>query len=59
MTGREELEFEILVGDMCERESIKSAEDLERFSDNLHIIIENALRDYTSYYDIEDYEPCY
>ena len=59
MTNREEMEFEFLVGDMCEREGIKSAKDLERFSDNLHNIIENALRDYVSDYDIEDYVPCY
>ena len=59
MTGREELEFEILIDDMCEREEIESAEDLEKFADNLHNIIENALRDYASDHDIEDYEPCY
>jgi len=59
MNGREEMEFELLVGDMCEREGIKSVSDLEEFSDNLHNIIENALRDYALDYDIEDYEPCY
>lgn len=59
MTVREELEFEILIDDMCEREGIESAKDLERFADNLHNIIENALRDYALDYDIEDYEPCY
>ena len=59
MTGREELEFEILIDDMCEREEIESAEDLEKFADNLHNIIENALRDYASDHDIEDYESCY
>lgn len=59
MTGREELEFEFLVIDMCEREDIKSAEDLEKFSDNLHTIIETALSDYAMDNDIEDYEPSY
>jgi hypothetical protein len=59
MTNKEEMEFEILIGDMCEREEIESAKDLERFADDLHNIIENALRDYVLDHDIEDYEPCY
>ena len=59
MTGREELEFEILISDMCEREGIESADDLEKFSDNLHSIIETALSDYAMDNDMEDYEPCY
>lgn len=54
---RNELEVEIYVADLAERSSIKTKEELEMFSERLHQTIENALMDYASDENIEDYEP--
>ena len=60
MTMEERLRFEILIADLVENEGIKSANDLQNFSNDLHEYIENALIDYA--YDnnfSEDYSPMY
>lgn len=53
------IEFEIMIGDMCEEEGIKTAEELERFADKLHQDLENSMMDYAYDYNIEGYEPSY
>lgn len=54
------LEFECQIMDMAELESIKTADELEKFADQLHMHLESALEDYA--YDNgfgDDYEPLY
>ena len=55
--GQNELEIEIYVMDLAEQESIKTKDELEIFSERFHQILENALMDYASDKNIEDYEP--
>lgn len=58
MLGRQdELNVEIYIGELAEQNNIKTKEDLEMFSNNIHQIIENALMDYANDESIEDYEP--
>lgn len=58
MLGRlDELNVEIYIGELAEQNNIKTKEDLEMFSENIHQIIENALMDYANDENIEDYEP--
>lgn len=52
-----ELNVEIYVMELAEQSDIKTKEDLEMFSERFHQIIENALMDYASDENIEDYEP--
>lgn len=58
MLGRQnELDVEIYIMELAEQNNIKTKEDLEMFSENIHQIIENALMDYANDENIEDYEP--
>ena len=52
-----ELNVEIYVMELAEQNKIKTKEDLEMFSENIHQIIENALMDYANDENIENYEP--
>lgn len=52
-----ELELEVYVADLAEQRCIKTKEELEMFSEHFHQIIENALMDYASDENIDDYEP--
>lgn len=52
-----ELKIEIYVMELAEQRGIKTKIELEAFSERLHQIIENALMDYASDENIEDYEP--
>ena len=51
--------FEIMIGDICEEENIKTAEELESFADELHQRLENSILDYTLDNNIDGYEPSY
>ena len=51
------LRIEIYVMELAEQRGIKTKVELEAFSNHLHEIIENALMDYASDENIEDYEP--
>ena len=51
--------FEIMIGDICEEENIKTAKELEELSEQLHQHLENSILDYTLDYNIEGYEPNY
>ena len=51
------LELEIYVMELAEQSGIKTKEELEIFSERFHQITENALMDYASDKNIEDYEP--
>ena len=58
MLGRQdELNVELYIMELAEQNNIKTKEDLEMFSENIHQIIENALMDYADDENIEDYEP--
>lgn len=52
-----ELIAEIYVMELAKQSNIKTKEELEMFSERFHQIIENALMDYASDENIEDYEP--
>lgn len=52
-----ELKIEIYVMELADESSINSKEELESFSNRIHQIIENALMDFASDKNIEDYEP--
>ena len=53
------LNLEIYIGDFAESVDIKTAEELERFSDEVHRHIEYALGDYADDFSITDYDPQY
>ena len=58
MLGRRDvLNVEMYIMGLAEQNNIKTKEDLEMFSENIHQIIENALMDYANDENIEDYEP--
>ena len=58
MIGRQnELEIECYIMELAEENGIKTKEELEIFSERFHQIAENALMDYASDKNIEDYEP--
>lgn len=59
MSRNDELNFEIYVGDLCDEENIKTEKELTKFSEDLHQLVENAIRDYASDNDIEDYCPAF
>ena len=52
-----ELKTEIYVMELAEQSGIKTKEELEKFSERFHQIAENALMDYASDNNIDDYEP--
>ena len=54
---RNELDVEMYIMGLAEQNNIKTKEDLEMFSENIHQIIENALMEYASDENIEDYNP--
>ena len=51
--------FKVMIEDMCEEENIKTAKELEEFSEELHQHLENGLLDYASDNGIDGYEPNY
>ena len=58
MLGRRDvLNVEMYIMGLAVQNNIKTKEDLEMFSENIHQIIENALMDYANDENIEDYEP--
>ena len=59
MSRNDELNFEIYVGDLCDEANIKTEKELTKFSEDLHQLVENAIRDYASDNDIEDYCPMF
>ena len=52
-------EYELGILDMAEIYEVKTAEELERFSQMLHEHLEIALQDHAEYLHIEDYDPQY
>lgn len=52
-------EYELVILDMAEIYEVKTAEDLERFSQILHEHLEIALSDHADCYNIDDYNPQY
>lgn len=53
------LDLEFFVYDEAEHEGLKTAHEIEMFSEALHNHIEIALQDYTSDLGIEDYSPLF
>lgn len=60
MTREDWLDFEIYIGDLLERQEIKSGSDLQNISEELHEHIEYALSDYADDNNLsEDYTPMF
>ena len=57
MTRNEQLNFELLVGEIIEDLNTKDADKLERLSEELHEAVESAFYDFCMDNDIEEYSP--
>ena len=53
------IEFELVVMDFAEAHEVKTKDDLEQLSAELHEHLEIAMQDYAMDYEIEDYDPQY
>lgn len=59
MTRARQLNFEILIMDLCEEEECKTAEDYTRLAGQLHESIEISIQEMCKDNNIENYDPLY